>query len=102
VIGHNTDQALVMALDILSEVLVTRNPPRSGLHSRKQAIGQDVSAVSNNYKQNVFQIIVQNANQADKDKFNAIVRKCMQDAIDKGLDKQVVEGIINPYGIPAP
>jgi Zn-dependent M16 (insulinase) family peptidase len=95
VIGHNTDQALVMALDILSEVLVNQESAPIRLALQEAGIGQDVSAVTNNYKQNVFQIIVQNANQANKDKFNAIVRKCMQDAIDKGLDKQVVEGIIN-------
>jgi len=95
VIGHNTDQALVMALDILSEVLVNQESAPVRLALEEAGIGQDVSAASNNYKQNVFQIIVQNANPADKDKFNTIVRKCMQDAIDKGLDKEVVEGVIN-------
>jgi Zn-dependent M16 (insulinase) family peptidase len=95
VIGHNTDQALVMALDILSEVLVNQESAPIRLALQEAGIGQDVSAVTNNYKQNVFQIIVQNANPGDKDKFNTIVRKCMQDAIDKGLDKQVIEGIIN-------
>ena len=95
VIGHNTDQALVMALDVLSEVLVNQESAPIRLALQEAGIGQDVSATSNNYMQNVFQIIVQNANETDKDKFNTIVRKCMQDAIDKGLDKQVIEGVIN-------
>ncbi len=95
VIGHNTDQSLVMALDILSEVLVNQESAPIRLALQEAGIGQDVSASASNYKQNVFQINVQNANPGDKDKFNAIVRKCMQDAVDKGLDKQVIEGVIN-------
>ena len=95
VIGHNTDQALVMALDVLSEVLVNQESAPIRLALQEAGIGQDVNASTSNYKQNVFQIIVQNANADDKDKFNTIVRKCLQDAIDKGLDKQVIEGVIN-------
>ncbi|MCX6281742.1 MAG: insulinase family protein [Bacteroidetes bacterium] len=95
VTGHNTDQALVMALDVLSEVLVNQESAPIRLALQEAGIGQDVNASSSNYKQNVFQIMVQNANAADKDKFNEIVKKCMQDAVDKGLDKQVVEGVIN-------
>jgi len=95
VVGHNTDQALVMALDILCEVLVNQESAPIRLALQEAGIGQDVSASSSNYKQNVVQITVQNANATDKDKFNEIVRKCMQDAVDKGLDKQVIEGVIN-------
>ncbi|MCX6286323.1 MAG: insulinase family protein [Bacteroidetes bacterium] len=95
VTGHNTDEALVMALDVLTEVLVNQESAPIRLALQEAGIGQDVSASSSNYKQNVVQIMVQNANPGDKDKFNEIVRKCMQEAVDKGLDKQVVEGVIN-------
>jgi presequence protease len=95
VTGHNTDQALTMALDVLTEVLVNQESAPIRLALQEAGIGQDVSASSSNYKQNVVQIIVQNANPGDKDKFNEIVRKCMQEAVDKGLDKKVVEGVIN-------
>ena len=95
VVGHNTDQALVMALDVLCEVLVNQESAPIRLALQEAGIGQDVNASSSNYKQNVVQIMVQNANPGDKDKFNEIVRKCMQEAVDKGLDKQVVEGVIN-------
>ena len=95
VIGHNIDQSMVMALDILAEVLVNQESAPIRLALQQAGVGQDVSATSNNYKQNVFQINVQNANAVDKDKFNQIVTKCMQDAVDKGLDKSVIEGVIN-------
>jgi len=95
VTGHNTDQALVMALDVLCEVLVNQESAPIRLALQQAGIGQDVNASSSNYKQNVVQIMVQNANAGDKDKFYEIVRKCMQEAVDKGLDKEVVEGVIN-------
>jgi Zn-dependent M16 (insulinase) family peptidase len=95
VIGQNVDQALVMALDVLAEVLVNQETAPLRLALQEAGIGQDVNASSSNYKQNVFQITVQNANPEDKDKFIGILKKTLDDAVAKGLDKQVIEGVIN-------
>jgi len=93
--GHNTDQALNMSLDILCEVLVNQESAPIRLALQKAGIGQDVSASSNNYKQNLFQIVVQNANPGDQEKFYEIVVKTLEEVIKNGLDKKDLEGVIN-------
>jgi presequence protease len=95
VAGHNTDQALCMALDILSEVLFNQESAPVRLALQEAGIGQDVSASASNYKQNVFSIDVQNANPADKDKFYTTLMETLKSVADKGIDKQTVEGVIN-------
>jgi len=95
VTGHNTDQALNMALDVLCEVLVNQESAPIRLALQKAGIGQDVTASSSNFKQNVVQIIVQNAKSTDKEKFLGIVIATMKKVVKKGLDKKEVEGVIN-------
>jgi len=95
VAGHNTDQALCMSLDLLCDLLVNQESAPIRLALQKAGIGQDVSAYSNNYKQNVIQIIVQNANASDKQKFYDIVMNTLKDVAKKGLDKQAMEGVLN-------
>jgi len=95
VAGHNTDQALSMALDVLCEVLVNQESAPIRLALQKAGIGQDVSANASNYKQNVVQITVQNANPKDKQHFLDIVTSNLKEIVAKGLDKKEVEGVIN-------
>ena len=95
VIGENNDQALGMALDILSDALVNHEaaPIRKAL--QEAGIGQDVSSYYHGQKQNVLAIRVQNANPEDTDKFYEIVMKTLRKTAEKGLDKDQIQGIIN-------
>jgi len=95
VAGHNTDNTLNMALDVLCEVLVNQESAPVRLALQKAGIGQDIIASSSNLKQNVVQILVQNARSSDKRKFHDLVFKTMIETVKKGLDKQEVEGVIN-------
>lgn len=95
VIGQNTDQALTMALDVLCEVLVNQESAPVRLALQKEGIGKDVSASSSNIKQNVVQIIVQNAKSGDKKRFHDIVTATLKEVIHEGLDKNEIEGVIN-------
>lgn len=95
VAGHNTDQALCMALDVLTEVLVNQESAPVRLALQEAGIGQDISASASNYMQNVVSIEVQNANPGDKEKFFEIVMNTLKSVSEKGLDKPTVEGVIN-------
>jgi len=93
--GQNTDQALTLALDVLCEVLVNQESAPVRLALQKAGIGQDVSASSINFKQNVVQILVQNAKTQDKKRFYDVVRATLREVIQKGLNKNELEGVIN-------
>ena len=95
VAGLNTDRALVMALNTLGDVLINQESAPLRLALQKAKIGKEVSASVNELQQNVFQIIVQNANPADKKKFLDIIRQTLYEVVEKGLDKKAVEGSIN-------
>lgn len=95
VIGQNTDQELVMALDILSDALVNHQSAPLRLALQEAGIGKDVNAWVNSRLQNVFQIRVTNANPEDKDRFKEIVFNTLQKVANEGLDQKTIDGIIN-------
>jgi len=95
VAGHNTDVKLSTGLDILAEVLVNQESAPLRLAFEKAGIGQDVSASNDSYQQNVFQIVVQNANPQDRERFLEIVNKTLQEQVDSGLDMEAIEGVLN-------
>jgi len=95
VCGLGVDRATVMALDILSDLLVNQEAAPVRLALQKAGIGQNVTAGVDDLQQNVFEIQVQNANPADKDKFREIVMATLDEVSRKGLDKKAVEGAIN-------
>ncbi|SFE89791.1 insulinase family protein [Thermophagus xiamenensis] len=95
VIGRNTDQELVMALDILSDALVNHQSAPLRLALQEAGIGKDVNAWVRDIQQNVFQIMVKNANPADKERFNDIVFSTLQKVVSEGLDSATIDGIIN-------
>ena len=95
VAGLNTDRALVMALNTLSDVLINQESAPVRLALQEAGIGKDVNAFVDEYQQNVFKIIVQNANSSDKNKFHDIVMQTLQEVVENGVDKKAVEGSIN-------
>jgi len=95
VAGLNTDRSLVMALNVISDVLINQESAPLRLALQKAGIGKEVSASVDELRQNVFQINVQNANPTDKDKFLDTVRQALHEVVERGLDKKAVEGSIN-------
>ena len=95
VCGLNTDQKLVLALDILADVLVNQESGPIRLALQQAGIGKEVRASLDPNRQNVFQITVQNANAADNEQFLEIVKATLQEVIRTGLDKEAVEGTLN-------
>ncbi|MCK4698813.1 MAG: insulinase family protein, partial [Bacteroidales bacterium] len=95
VAGKNTDRTLCMAFDVLSEALVNHESAPLRLAIQEAGIGRDIRASFNESQQNVFEIIVQNANSEDKDKFKEIIFNTLRKVASEGLDKSMVEGILN-------
>ena len=93
--GLNSDRATTMALSILADLLVNQEAAPVRLALQQAGIGQDVSASLDENQQNIFEIVAQNANPKDKERFKKIVFSTIKDAIQKGLDKKAVEGAIN-------
>lgn len=95
VAGLNTDRALVMALNTLSDVLINQESSPVRLALQEAGIGKDVNSYLDELHQNVFHITVQNANSSDKYKFRDLVLQTLRDVVEKGIDKKAVEGSIN-------
>ncbi len=97
VTGLSKDSKLSLALDIIADVLINQEtaPIRKALE--EAGIGKDVYGEANGYNQIMFNIIAQNANKIDKDKFKKIVFDNLKSASEKGLDKKIVEGTLNRY-----
>ncbi|MFC2087986.1 insulinase family protein [Calditrichota bacterium] len=93
--GLNTDQKLLFALQILDEVLVSSESAPLRLALQEAGIGKEVNAYVDDLKQNVFQIVVQNANPDDTDKFYALVTDKLKEIVKNGLDENAVEGTLN-------
>ncbi len=95
VAGRNTDRALVMSLELLVDLLVNQESAPIRLALQEAGIGKDVYAYVDDIQQNVFQIVVTNANPDDKEKFLQIVMNTLQKTTEEKLDKEAVEGTLN-------
>ncbi|GAO30307.1 insulinase family protein [Geofilum rubicundum] len=95
VAGLNTDEELVMALDILSEALVNHESAPLRLAIQEAGIGKDIYAWVDNTMQNVFQVTVQNANLEDQEQFDDLFFNTLKHVVDSGFDTETVEGIVN-------
>jgi len=95
VIGVNTDVELTMALDVLTDILVNQEsaPLRKALQDA--GIGKDVYAYANNIHQNLFSIVVQNANAGDKDAFKKVINETLKKVVSEGIDKETLKGVLN-------
>jgi hypothetical protein len=84
-----------MALDVLSDALVNHQSSPLRLALQDANIGKDVYAWVDDSKQNVFSIIVKNANPADQQEFERILFNTMNEAAENGFDDETIEGIVN-------
>jgi Zn-dependent M16 (insulinase) family peptidase len=84
-----------MALDMLADVLVNQEsaPVRKAIQDA--GIGSDIYATNQSLLQNVFSIIVQNANPADKDKFVSIVNSTLEKVYKEKIDRETLSGSLN-------
>jgi Zn-dependent M16 (insulinase) family peptidase len=95
VAGKSTDRTLSMAFDVLSEALVNHESAPVRLALQEAGIGKEVRASFAEMKQNVFEIQVQNANPEDGEAFKEIVFNTLEKVAKEGLDKTMLEGILN-------
>ncbi len=95
VAGGPQDPAQSMALDVLTDVLVNRpaSPLRSALE--QAGIGKDSYAYYSDTKQGVLQLVVKNANPDDARRFRKLVFAELGRLAEQGLDKRLIEGVIN-------
>ncbi len=95
VAGMVTDRALYMSLDALTDILVNNEAGPIRVALQEAGIGKEVRARVDDGMQNVFTINVQNANPEDSHRFREIVYKTLEEVVEKGLDKEIVQGVIN-------
>jgi len=95
VAGLNNDLVLYRALDVLTDVLVNHESAPVRLALQEAGIGKDVSAALLESQQNIVRINVTNAKAGDKDRFQEVIMRTLQETADKGLDKKMVEGVVN-------
>jgi hypothetical protein len=95
VAGGPTDPALAMALDVLADALVNRPaaPVRQALE--RAGIGKDVYASYDDRLQGVWRLVVQNAEEAEADRFREVVQETLTRVSEQGLEPRLVEGVLN-------
>lgn len=95
VAGLNTDQELTMAMGILLEALVNHESAPLRLALQEAGVGKDIRAYTDEMKQNLVTIRIQNANPEDKDAFDKIAYETFEKVVKEGFDKETVDGIVN-------
>ncbi len=95
VIGSGADPALTMSLDVLADVIVNQEsaPLRKAL--QEAGIGSDVYATNQGMLQNVFSIVVQNANASDRENFKKGVMETLQKIADAKIDRETLRASVN-------
>ncbi len=95
VAGLGTDQAQNLAFDVLADALVNHETAPVRLALQEAGISNNISAYYSENKQNVFKITAKDANPEDSKRFKEIVFETFKKVIQEGLDKTIIEGIIN-------
>ena len=97
VYGEGNDQKTATGLSLLAHMLFNTEDAPVRLALQKAGIGSDVSAGNAPFQQNVFQIIVRNANLSDRGLFYEIVMKELQSAAEKGLNLEKLTSYLNRF-----
>lgn len=95
VAGLNTNQKLLLALDLLTDILVNQESAPIRLALQEAGIGKDYRAYVDELNQNFVQIRVQNANPDEAAEFERIVDLTMKRIVEEGLDDEVVKATLN-------
>jgi len=95
VTNRSTDRKTTLAFDILTNALINHESAPVRLALQQAGIGKDVIGWFVESQQNTLFIIVPNANPGDGDRFRELVFNTLKNVTFKGLDKSMVEGILN-------
>ncbi|MGL6107164.1 insulinase family protein [Romboutsia sp.] len=98
VTGESTDEELYIALDIIEYLLLEAEgaPLKKAILDAK--IGKDVYGFfDKGILQPYFSIVVKNSEENKKEEFKKVVFKTLQELVDKGIDKELIEGCINTF-----
>ncbi len=93
--GLSVDQKLGLGLNILAQALFNNESAPVRLALQEAGVGKDVGAWIDDLQQNVFHVLVQNANPGEIEKFKQVVFETLKKIEAKGLDKPTVAGILN-------
>lgn len=94
--GSILDEEMYFALDILESILLglSSSPLKRAIVEAN--IGKDVFGVfDNSIMQTTFSIILKDSNLSEKNKFKNIVFKVLEELCEKGIDRKVIEAVIN-------
>ena len=96
VVGTSLDKNLMMAFNILSQVLL--ETPGAPLEKAliDAGIGKNVySSFEDDIKQPMFSVIAQNANAEDEERFLTVIEETLRGLCEKGLNKRALMATIN-------
>ncbi|MGO1468927.1 MAG: insulinase family protein [Tissierella sp.] len=95
VLGKATDQKDNLMIDLLNDVLI--NSPASPVKKAliDAGIGEDILGFSSGGIQPVFSIAAKNASEDQKDEFKKIIFDTLENLVENGIDKKLVEATIN-------
>ncbi|MHC1720523.1 MAG: insulinase family protein [Clostridiaceae bacterium] len=96
VVGNSTDPELYLAFDILEHLLL--ETPASPLKKAliESQTGKDVFGIfESSILQPVFSVVVKNSNEEKKEQFKKVVFDTLNELINKGIDKKLIEASIN-------
>lgn len=94
--GSVLDEDMYFALDILESILLglSSSPLKRALIEAN--IGKDVFGIfDNSVMQTTFSIILKDSNLSEKNKFKDIVFKVLEELSENGIDRKVIEAVIN-------
>lgn len=96
VVGNSNDRELVMAMEVLQDLLL--ETPAAPLKKAliDAGVGQDVfGSYNTSLQQPVFSIVVKNSSEDKKEDFYRIVMDTLNGLVKDGIDKKLIEGAIN-------
>lgn len=96
VTGRSTDDELYLAMEILEYMLLENSAAPLKKALLDADLGKDVFGIyDNSILQPLFSIVVKNANENEKEKFNKIIQDTLSNLVDNGIDKKLIEASIN-------
>jgi Zn-dependent M16 (insulinase) family peptidase len=95
VTNENTDRTTTMAFNLIANALVNHESAPVRLALQDAGIGREVMGWFSESKQNLFTILVQNANPEERDKFREVVFSTLKKVVAEGFDATAIEGILN-------
>lgn len=98
VIGKSTDDELYLALDIIEYILLEAEGAPLKKAILDAQIGKDVfGMVDKGILQPYLSIVVKNSEENKKEQFKKIVFDTLKELVNKGIDKELIEGCINTF-----